>query len=382
MEKIDEFIGDSRGLIGKEATDVPAGWDVADFGTILNFDIGLAEKNPLYVDPGYATTTNYNMLLAPPTFLNAIRTPVSEGAFSMRDYGLANFITGVEFEWFDVIRLMDRFRSELKLRDVSERMGMKGKRAAVLASEANYWNRWELVGKGRGEAMMIPIDRGKEMLIDRDIYVYSDAEIDQIYKHLMSEAPARGSTPLYWEDVNIGDKLPALIKGPLDCEDLLAWFGAEGKTSLYRLQGELVYKDLKKRPGHIRTNPATNWPYWDTNQDFLDPWVSRLRGIPAPFAPNTLLVCLASMVATDWMSDEGFLRRLKIETPKVFMYGDTEWLSGEVVDKYKEKIGEEKYYAADIRIDVINQLKEKVASGAATVYLPSPGHPVVLPVPQ
>ena len=56
------------------------------------------------------------------------------------------------------------------------------------------------------------------------------------------------------------------------------------------------------------------------------------------------------------------------------------WLSGEVVDKYKEKIGGVLYGAVDIKLEAVNQLGAKVQPGKATVYLMSSSKEVTLPI--
>ena len=39
----------------------------------------------------------------------------------------------------------------------------------------------------------------------------------------------RGANPCYWEDVNIGDDLTPLVKGPLSVGDMMAW--GQGRDS-------------------------------------------------------------------------------------------------------------------------------------------------------
>ncbi len=67
---------------------------------------------------------------------------------------------------------------------------------------------------------------------------------------------------------------------------------------------------------------------------------------------------------------------------KPFLYGDTVWIRGVVIDKYKEKIEEEMYRAVEIKLGGTNQLNETVASATAKVYLSDPGYPVSLPLPS
>jgi hypothetical protein len=160
---------------------------------------------------------------------------------------------------------------------------------------------------------------------------------------------------------------------------MMAWTVAEQKTMPL---GSPVYNDLKNMPGRTRTNPSTNWPFWDADQEFEDILSCRDAGFSAPFSRGMHVVCLAGQVLTHWMGDDGFLRALDVDLPNHFLYGDTMWLSGEVTDKYKEKVGNEVYYAVAARLNGTNQLGETVAVGSAVVYLPSPGHPVALPIPH
>ena len=64
----------------------------------------------------------------------------------------------------------------------------------------------------------------------------------------------------------------------------------------------------------------------------------------------------------------------------VFMYGDINVYGGEVSDKYKEKVAGNTYGAVEAKIDVMNELGEKVGAGDATIYLPFPGCDVLLPI--
>ena len=160
---------------------------------------------------------------------------------------------------------------------------------------------------------------------------------------------------------------------------MMAWIVAEQKAMPL---GSPVYNSLKQMPGRTRTNPSTNWPFWDADQEYEDILSSKDAGFNAPFSRGMHLVCLAGQVLTNWMGDDGFLRSLNIELPNHFLYGDTMWLRGEVTDKYRERIGDVTYFAVEVRINGTNQIGETVAVGSAVVYLPSPGHSVALPIPH
>ena len=115
---LDDFLADSRKLVGKDAADVPQGVRTADWSSIQKFCAALGDVNPLYNDAAGGVGSLYNTLIAPPTFIRSVRTPDSGAAYEQKDYGLRRFSTRASAEWNDVIRMGDRLTSDLKLTDV------------------------------------------------------------------------------------------------------------------------------------------------------------------------------------------------------------------------------------------------------------------------
>jgi acyl dehydratase len=380
VDRVEEFLRDSRPLIGQEAADVPEGTDLADYLSIRRFCAALGDTNPLYSNPMYGVTTKYNSMVAPSTFVIAIRTPTSAGAYNRRDYGLVKLLKEVEFEWVDIIRVGDRLGSELSVIDAREGRPLGGRSTAEVVSRARYFNSYGGgIGSSRGTMTAIPFQRGEELLLDRDIYRYSDEEIERIEEGIRNEAPPRGNLLRYWNDAGVGEKLPTLVKPPLSINEMCDWIAAEAKP---QPRGSLTYFDLKSNPGRSRLNPTTNWPYMDVEEAYSDIYSSREVGFKTPISAGTQRAALAGQLLTDWMGDDGMLRRLEIDLPGYYQYGDSIWLTAEVVDKYKERVGTEMYHAVDIRLQGANQLAETVVRGSATVYLPNPGQPVMLPIPH
>ena len=374
---LQEFIEKSTKLIGKEAEDHLPVNHVVTRRTINSFSSALGMDNVLWDNPGYALASRFGSLLAPQTYLSSIRWPVSDGDYKNKDYSLAKFCTAVEFEWFDVIRCGDTFTTELKLTDICEKT-VEDKQVVDLVSEASYFNRGEeLVGAGTGTMTMIPIKRGEEMFSDREIYEYSQEEIDRIAKDIDSGV-SRGDATLFWEDMNEGDTLPQVVKGPANLPDIYSWRGVTKR----RLSLEIGYKQALIEPGNRRVNPTTNWPYFHADNVANDINSVKLNGMPQPYVHGLAMASMSEDLLQRWMSVDGFIRKLNFVPLKPFIYGDTNWYSGTVVEKYKEKLNGVIYYAADIAIDMTNQMGEKTGSGDATIYLASRGHEVTLPVPN
>tara|TARA_Y100000590_G_scaffold468266_1_gene650418 strand:+ start:1177 stop:2325 length:1149 start_codon:yes stop_codon:yes gene_type:complete len=375
------FVKDAKALVGKEVDDVPAGTDLADWLTIRRFCAALGDPNLLYKDPGGGVATRYNSMIAPPTFVAAIRTPNSGGPYVTKQYGVSPFLTRGSFEWTDIIRVGDRLESTIKVTDVKEAGKRWGYESADVESTVEYRNSYGgLIGTGKGVNSMVAYERGKDMIESRDIYRYSDEEIHKIENDIESEPEPRGKLLRYYDDVEVGEDLPQLVKGPMTLSDMMAWVVAEAKSLSL---GALVYNDLKEKyPGRVVTNPTTNWPYWDADQSFEDILSCEEMGFKSPPSRGIQRVCLAGQVVTHWMGDDAFLRSLDICVPEHWVYGDTMWLNGKVTAKRTEEVGSESYFAVDIAITGVNQLGTTIAEGTATAYLPNPGHPVALPVPH
>jgi hypothetical protein len=375
------FVEDAKKLIGQEVDDVAPGTDLADWLTIRRFCAALGDPNLLYKDPSSGVATKYNSMIAPPTFVVAVRTPNSAGPYVNKQYGVSPFLTRASFEWTDIIRVGDRLDSSIKVSGAGNAGSTWGHDSAHVESSVVYRNSYGgLVGCATGVNTMVAYERGKDMIEPREIYRYSDEEIAKIENDIEAEPEPRGKLLRYWDDVEVGEKLPQLVKGPLTLSDMMAWVVAEAKSLAL---GALVYHDLKdKYPGRVVTNPTTNWPYWDADQSFEDILSCQEMGFKSPPSRGIQRVALAGQVLTHWMGDDAFVRSLDICVPEHWLYGDTMWLNGEVTQKRTEQVGSETYFAADVKISGVNQLGATVAEGTGTVYLPNPGHPVTLPIPH
>lgn len=393
VKTVDDFYRDSKKLIGKVVHapgDNPETHQVFYDGAEVHFikmnAFSIGCDNPLFTDPTYAAKTRYGMLIALPTYLATVRYTVARGAFG--DYPISGLVAGADWEWNDVIRVNDKFVSSLVYDDVFEKSGTTG-RLIFTRTLASYWNQHkELVGIGHGHWIGVGRPEAAEatakgrgfsetMIYERGTYHYSEEEIQKIvyaYEH----EELRGAMPRYWEEVNVGDKLPPIVKGPLTTQDLFN----------YHAQHEGL-----SRPGYSfgaafrlnrgdSLNDVTGWPYEGGYWEHYDWSLCRCRGLPQPFDVGYSRAMHGAHFVTNWMGDDGFLRRLYVQFRKPNYYGDTTWFNGEVTKKYIDRVGDVEYGAVDIKIVGTNQIGEVSAPGTATVYLPSRGKPVVLPIPH
>ena len=377
---LSEFVNDSQAMIGQSAPDVPQGVKSAVWSSIQNLCSALGDTNPLYNDAAKGVGTVYNTLIAPPSFIFSIRTPDSGAAYEQKAYGLRRFSTKASAQWNDVIRLGQPLVSDLKVTAVRDGGKLSGRDAAEVDSTATYSSVYGgTLASASGTVSLVPYEPGEAFIEDRDIHVYSDEEVKKLEDDLDAMQPHRGQVPLYWSEVNEGDTLPSLVKGPVSYNEISAWRLAEAKPST-ALIGVTAHDYLVDRPGRITTNPSTLWPYFDVEQAYGDILAVKSLGFKLPLTRGLMRFALASQVLTNWMGDLGFLRSMSLDLPNHFFYEDTLWLDGQVTKKFKENVGTEEYNAVEVKLSGRNQLGDTLVDGSAVVYLPERGFLVGLPI--
>ena len=379
-DKLKEFIDDSKALIGQDAKDVPVGVKAADWSSIQKFCSALGDVNPLYNDAAGGVGTLYDTMIAPPTFIFSARTPDSGAAYEQKQYGLRRFSTKACAEWNDVIRLGERLMTDLKVTDVRNGPNWGSKETVEVDSTATYSTVFGgVLAQATGTATIVPYSMGEPLIEDREIYQYSDEEIRKLEDDLDAIAPHRGDVPLYWSEVEVGDKLPTLVKGPLYYTEISSWKVAEAKPTALSV-GTVAHRQIMDRPGRIAVNPSNDWPYMDTEQAFGDILAVKALGFKMPVSKGLMRFALAGQVVTNWMGDLGFLRRMSLDLSNHFLYEDTMWLGGEVTRKFNEQVGDAEYSAVEVKLSGHNQVGQTLVDGTAVVYLPERGFLVGLPI--
>ena len=345
--------------------------------SIRHFVDAIGDRNPLYRDANYSKKTKYGCLIAPPCFL--CTTMLGPTPFRKPRPGVIWGIdSGAAWEWFRPLCEGD----ELKFRiiapsDVQLKTSKRGRKMAV------YYGRAEIFRQG-GELTaihdywIIHIERQEDTNSAKSrevakIQEYTEEEIKEIYAAQDREAP-RGALPRYWEDVEIGEELTPVIRGPYTLTDAIAW--AAGSVGI---PCDLIYR--------LNRDPETSLSsFYDSSLKIqLSPGIghfdsgwARKVGATAAFDYGNRRITLLGMLLNNWMGDEGFLWKLKGETRNFVVMGDTVWCKGKVIQKYCD----EGRYCVDIDCWVENQKGVIVTPATGTVILPSREHgPVIYPDP-
>jgi acyl dehydratase len=367
---IERLIQSSRRVIGCVAPDVEPGVDVASWINVGRFVDASGDDNPLYLDVRYGAGSVHHTMLAPPTFVLAVRAPGSTGVPDLTEHRLTGTLSALQLSWDDTIRLGDALAGCVIVSDVARRRTETG-RARVLSS-VDYRRNGVGFARGRAEVEVAPLGEDPPR---RSIHRYEPADVERMVRELDSEQPSRGAVPRLWSDVTVGETTPTMLKGPLTLSDLELWVFAEGRPVR---AGNLHHARSAKLGGRRVASPVTGWPAWDPAETSLDSAVTAPAG---PSAPGGLLFTLAGQHVTHWMGDDAFLRQLDLRIVRPFRYGDALRLTGTVIDRYTATDeARTRYHAVALRVVGRNQLGEPVVEAGAVVFLPDRGKPVRLPV--
>jgi len=350
-----------------------------------HFAYGYGDDNPLWCDPEYGKSTRWGGLIAPPNFLytmgEADAPPLSpeQKALLKGDplVGLGSYQAVMETEWWTPLKLGDRvrWRSALIGVQVNDKSTFSGRTVSEIQGYIyrTYSGQLHAIRRGtwiRAERHASK-ERKKEYELPKPYTAEQLAEIDAAYE----AETRRGATPLYFEDVQEGQELPTIVRGPLRTSDLIIWHIGWGMQLTPPGAFRLSYKIRKKAPGLFTPNPlgvpdTVQRLHWEKE------WANEL-GIPVSYDYGGLRETFITNLITNWMGDEGWLWKLSAQHRKFVYQGDTNWIKGKVLEK-RQVDGRNEVH---LEVWVENQWGTVVTPGKAVVLLPTRDKAVELPKP-
>jgi acyl dehydratase len=333
--------------------------------SIRHWVLGIGDSNPLYLDEEHAKTSRWGTITAPGTFLYAFDRVVSGYVGGLP--GVHAMFAGTDWNWHLPILVGDTITAEPRLKELRDlKSNFSGRSVQQIYGVKFYNQNGELVCEADSWCIRTQRDVARERS-SRELVepkVWTPEEIAEISAHYEAEAP-RGAAPLYWEDVRIGDVLPTLLKGPSTVTSFVCF--TQGWGSLYvKAHGQAF--DM------FRNHPALGIPndlgvpeppervHWDNN-------LARAVGVPAAYDYGPERISWLGHLMTNWIGDEGFLKRLNVQVRKHNIIGDLTTCSGTVTKVWHED-GEN---LVEVAVEGRNQNDEVSAVGMAVASLPSRG---------
>ena len=149
----------------------------------------------------------------------------------------------------------------------------------------------------------------------------------------MAQAESRrGAEPRFWEDVEVGDEVGPMVKGPLTVTDMVCWHVGMG-MGLYGVRAlDLAARNRRRIPRFFHRDEQ-NVP--DVMQRVhWDPEFARKSGNPTTFDYGRMRETWLVHLCTNWMGDDAWLWKLDCEFRGFNYVGDTQWLRGTVAEKF------------------------------------------------
>jgi hypothetical protein len=411
----DAMVESARRTITQEDRERPACFSLMSQDVIRRWAYSIGDLNPLWLDPEYASGTRWGTVLSPPTFPEtAIRGPIfnplrpvgeqdtsrEAAARLLADMrranvsgglpGLAGLQVGREFTFYEPVRLNEELLGKQRIVAIVDSNGRVD--GDSIAPEADVES---ALAAAREECAALDTriviqtfdikvySRLSGRLLFRDLHHmarfargitleeskyrdlppvrYTDDEMTDIIQQQLSEF-RRGKEVLYWEDVQVGDTLPKLVKGPHTPYDFIMYHSSFG--GWFDVTDRAKYLLLQRHPGAGVIDPDTNVPDFPILMH-LDHFASQSMGYPRGFDGSMQRISWFGHLLTNWIGDDGFVRNLTVWQHQPFFLYDTMWLTGRVVAKNEADA------SVDLELWGDNQRGDRISKSKATVVLQS-----------
>jgi acyl dehydratase len=345
---------------------------------IRNFAHGTGDDNPLFCDPDYARGTRWGSVIAPGMMVGQINSPMlgdppSEEIKALRKSlwkGVHVFVSGSQWNWYRPVFPGDTIysyngdeTSEVKQSEFS------GRSVISVRKDVKINQRGEVVAVYRILRVLTErktaAKKGKYSAIEPATYTDEDiAKIDEVYANEI----VRGSDFRNFEDVQVGDSLGTMAKGPLTVTDVIVYHaGGYGFVPYAPTVGRLAHKNRKRIPAFYVKN---EYGVPDVAQRLhWDPLWAQAIGNPMAYDYGVMRESYLWHYLNDWAGDDGIITHVHDEIRKFNYMGDVQTITGEVTGK-REEGGQN---LVDVKVIFTNQRGDETVRATATIALPKKG---------
>ncbi len=336
---------------------------------IRHYAHGIGDDNPLWCDPDYAATTRFGGIVALPSFLFTTSRIISGYVGGIP--GVHAMWAGADWTWHKPVLRNQAITTEAWLKDLIEHDTKFAGRAIQQVYHVDFFNPdGDLVAEADSWCFRTDRDQAREQgtkydeVRARPPHVYTDEELARVYD-LYAAEEIRGATPRHWQDVSVGDKLPTMAKGPMTVTGFIAY--AQGWGGLYIRANKLAWRQTHNHPGLGIKNrfgipDCPERVHWE-------PEFALMVGAPGAYDYGPERCSWLTHHLTNWMGDDGFLRRASCKIRRHNPEGDLLFIDGTVVRKFEEG----GRYLVEIEQVAHNQNGELSVLGSGIVELPSRG---------
>jgi acyl dehydratase len=337
----------------------------ATLDTIRHYAWGIGDDNPLFCDEDYAASGRHGTIVAPPSFLHSVYS----GDIGIGLAGLQPVHAGYHWKYFDWIRRGDRLRVDARVGPIKVLTGRYAERLLIQTTISDIYRGEEIVARLEGRTFRLPraAERGGLRYEARPETTWTPDELEAIRIEAVAEA-RRGATPRLWADVADGEKLPKVVKGPIELLTMTSYYaGRAGSPGMKGVEMKWRYVTYAREdPSKLPTNYDPTF-FDEAVQPSLGHQVTAVAheiGMPGAYANGGQRASWVSHAVTNWMGDNGDLVELDVRLRRPDIFGDVVRVGGTVVRKIQPDL-------VVIDLQSVNQFGEVTVTAEATVRLPT-----------
>ncbi|HEY1129003.1 MAG TPA: MaoC family dehydratase N-terminal domain-containing protein [Roseateles sp.] len=363
----EKALDELRQRIGVPITDTVEPWNYeATRDAIRHYAHGIGDDNPLWCDPEYAAKARFGTIAALPSFLFTTSRIVSGYVGGLS--GTHAMWAGANWQWHKPVLRNDTIRTEAKLKDLIEHQTRFAGRSFQQIYNVKFYNQHgDNVAEADSWCFRTDRDVAREQgtkykeVKAREPRKYTDDDLSKIFE-LYAKEEVRGANTRYWKDVQVGEKLPRMVKGPMTVTGFICY--AQGWGGLYIRANKLAWAQHHKHPG-LGIKNRFGIPDCPERVHWEEEFALKV-GTPGAYDYGPERTSWLTHHLTNWQGDAGFLRSHQSQIRRHNPEGDAIWIDGEVTRKFEE--GGKKL--VEVKQKAVQQDGETSATGVGIVELP------------
>jgi hypothetical protein len=146
---------------------------------------------------------------------------------------------------------------------------------------------------------------------------------------LYKKEVCRGATTLYYEDVNLEESIPGVIRGPYSATIAVAFEQAWGGLFIWAHSYWFEFISRHPAAGILNKNKVPEPPeavHWDSE-------LAKSVGVPDAYDYGPERISWIATMLTNWIGDDGFLEELYVEIRRFNLLGDLTYCMGKIIEK-------------------------------------------------
>lgn len=357
----DEAVADLRAMIGVPIRSDRPHIEQLSPDAIRHFAYGIGDRNPIWLSAA-SSAVPASAHAAPPTILLAMDKVFSGYVTGLP--GIHAMYAGTSFRFERPLVRGDRLTGTATLKELQERPSrFAGRSFQQVYRVLFHDDQGDLVCEGESYCFRTERDTARSRGKYEDIRLtWTPEQIEEIAERYRAEEQRRrGAEPRYVEDVEVGDAVPPITKGPYTATTAIAFLLGWG--GLYvRAHGDAF--DLFDRHPALGI-PNENGVPEPPERVHWDPDLARRVGVPGAYDYGPERVSWMGHAVTDWMGDDAFLRTLDVQVRRHNVIGELVTCEGKVSNV------EQGSRTVSVELWATNQDGHESARGSAEVVLPS-----------